>query len=57
MNIRTIRRDDWYRVLEKDVLIRDFQWKEMTGKISLLRVMHRAYLCLPWKRNGILVII
>ena len=38
MNIRTIRRDDWYRVLEKDVLIRDFQWKEMTGKISLLQI-------------------
>lgn len=38
MNKRTIRRDDWYRVLEKEVIIRDFRWKEMSGKISLLKI-------------------
>ena len=38
MNKRTIRRDDWYRVLEKEVIIRDFRWKDMTGKISLLKI-------------------
>ena len=38
MNKRTIRRDDWYRVLEKEVIIRDFRWKEMSGKISLLQI-------------------
>ena len=38
MDIRTIRRNDWHRVLEKEVLIRDFQWKDMTGKISLLMI-------------------
>ena len=38
MNKRTIRRDDWYRVLEKEVIIRDFRWKGMTGKISLLQI-------------------
>lgn len=38
MNIKTIRRDDWTRVLEKDVIIRDFSWKGMNGKISLLMI-------------------
>lgn len=38
MNKRTIRRDDWYRVLEKEVIIQDFRWKEMSGKISLLQI-------------------
>ena len=38
MNKKTIRRDDWYRVLEKEVVIRDFRWKEMIGKISILQI-------------------
>ena len=38
MNIKTIRRDDWYRVLEKEVIIQDFSWKGITGKISLLKI-------------------
>ncbi len=37
-DIRTIRRDDWHRVLEKKVLIEDFRWKDIPGKISLLRI-------------------
>ena len=38
MNIKTIRRDDWYRVLEKEVIIQDFSWKGIPGKISLLKI-------------------
>jgi len=38
MHIKTIRRDDWTRILEKDVIIRDFQWKRIPGKISLLQI-------------------
>ena len=38
MNIKTIRRDDWHRILEKEVVIRDFRWKDMTGKISLMLI-------------------
>ncbi|MBQ6508175.1 MAG: DUF402 domain-containing protein [Flexilinea sp.] len=38
MNIKTIRRDDWYRVLEKQVIIQDFCWKGIPGKISLMKI-------------------
>ncbi len=33
-----MRRDDWTRILEKDVIIRDFQWKGLPGKISLIKI-------------------
>ena len=39
MNKRTMRRDDWTRILEKEVIIRDFQWKGRSGKISLLKIL------------------
>ena len=35
---KTIRRNDWHRVLEKEVLVRDFRWKNLRGKISLLMI-------------------
>lgn len=38
MNIKTIRRDDWHRVLEKDIIIEDFSWKGIPGKISILKI-------------------
>ena len=38
MNIKTIRRDDWHRVLEKEIIIQDFTWKGVPGKISLLKI-------------------
>ncbi len=38
MNIKTIRRDDWHQMLEKEVIIRDFRWKGMPGKIALIRI-------------------
>ena len=38
MNVKTIRRDDWTMILDKDMLIRDFSWKGMSGKIALLRI-------------------
>lgn len=38
MHRKTIRRDDWTRILEKDVIIRDFEWKGIPGKISLLNI-------------------
>ena len=38
MNIKTIRRDDWHRVLKKEVIIQDFSWKGIPGKISLLMI-------------------
>ena len=38
MNIKTIRRDDWTQILEKEILIRDLEWKGMRGKISLLDI-------------------
>ncbi|MBQ8953900.1 MAG: DUF402 domain-containing protein [Clostridia bacterium] len=36
--IKTIRRDDWKRVLEKEIIIRDFAWNGLTGKSSLLKI-------------------
>lgn len=41
MNIKTMRRDDWVRILEKDVIIQPFQWKGIPGKISLIKI-HRV---------------
>ena len=38
MDRRTMRRDDWTRILEKEVIIRDFQWKNLPGKISLIKI-------------------
>ena len=38
MDRRTMRRDDWTRILEKEVIIRDFQWKGLPGKISLINI-------------------
>ena len=35
---KTIRRDDWRRVLEKDIVIEDFAWRGLPGKISLLKI-------------------
>ena len=39
MNIKTIRRDDWSRVLEKEVILQYFEWKKKRGKISLLKIL------------------
>ena len=39
MNIKTIRRDDWSRVLEKEVILQNFEWKKKRGKISLLKIL------------------
>lgn len=36
--IRTIRRDDWEMILEKDVIIRDFCLKGVPGKICLMKI-------------------
>ncbi len=38
MNRKTMYREDWTRILEKEVIIRDFQWKGVSGKISLLKI-------------------
>lgn len=38
MKIKTINRDDWHRVLEKEILTEDFRWKGMQGKISLMLI-------------------
>ena len=38
MNIKTIRRDDWHRILEKEIIIQDFTWTGVPGKISLLKI-------------------
>ncbi len=38
MDRRTMRRDDWTRILEKDVIIRDFRWNGLPGKISLIKI-------------------
>ena len=38
MAVKTMRRDDWRRVLEKDILMRDFAWNGLTGKCSLLKI-------------------
>ena len=38
VGIRKMRRDDWQRVLEKDVFIRDFTMNGQKGKISLLKI-------------------
>ena len=35
---KTIRRDDWRRVLEKDIRTEPFSWRGLPGKISLLRI-------------------
>ncbi len=39
MNRKTICRDDWTQILEKEVIIRDFTWKGLPGKISLMRIL------------------
>lgn len=36
MNVKTIRRDDWHRILEKEIRTEAFSWKGIPGKISLL---------------------
>ncbi len=40
--IRTIRRDDWEMILEKEVIIRDFCYRDMPGKISLMEILKAA---------------
>lgn len=36
--IRYIRRDDWIRIIKKTIIIEDFKYKQLKGKISLLRM-------------------
>lgn len=38
MKRKTMRRDDWRRVLEKDITTRDYAWRGLPGKISLLKI-------------------
>lgn len=38
MHIKTIRRDDWHRILEKEILTEDFSRDGISGKISLLYI-------------------
>ena len=38
MKRKTMRRDDWRRVLEKEIVTRDFSWNGLVGKISLLKI-------------------
>lgn len=38
MNIKTMRRDEWSRILEKKVRIKDFTYGDFKGKISLLKI-------------------
>ena len=35
---KTMRRDDWRRVLEKDITTRTFSWNGLRGKMSLLEI-------------------
>ena len=39
MNIKTMRRDEWSRVLEKKVIIKEFAYGDFKGKISLLKIL------------------
>lgn len=39
MNIKTMRRDEWSRVLEKKVIIKEFAYGNFEGKISLLKIL------------------
>lgn len=37
--VRTIRRDDWKMILEKEVIIRDFSLSGIPGKICLMKIL------------------
>lgn len=39
MNVKTMRRDEWSRVLEKKVIIKEFTYGDFKGKISLLKIL------------------
>lgn len=39
MNIKTMRRDDWHRILEKKIVIEDIEYGEFRGKVSLLKIL------------------
>jgi len=39
MNIKSMRRDDWSRILEKQVVIRDLEYGDFKGKVSLLKIL------------------
>lgn len=36
---KTMKRDEWSRVLEKEVIIKDFEYDNFKGKISLLKML------------------
>jgi predicted RNA-binding protein associated with RNAse of E/G family len=38
MNIKTMRRDEWSRILKKKVIIREFAYGNVKGKVSLLKI-------------------
>ena len=39
MNIKTMRRDEWSRILKKKVIIREFAYGNVEGKVSLLKIL------------------
>ncbi len=39
MKRRTIRRDDWRRILEKRIVIRDCVWQDLKGKSALMKIL------------------
>ncbi len=39
MNIKTMYRDEWTRILEKKVIIKEFSYGGQKGKISLLKIL------------------
>ena len=39
MNIKTMRRDEWSRILKKKVIIKEFAYGNVKGKVSLLKIL------------------
>lgn len=39
MNVKTMRRDEWSSILEKKVMIENFDYGELKGKISFLKIL------------------